>query len=709
MRLLKRKSTPGARKFLASFAWWTGIGLIACLLAAYPAHRIALFIEDTKTQKYCGNWGLDAKLEDLMENGKIREAVLLMEEASRKHKTQWARNPPNKDHSIHWHNDGHFGYGYMFCTLHNAWETLGMNMPRGLRRYLESGPIYNDYGRPGLLHDPQKWKPLGDEMAASEVPIIRILGLWLLEDRERFIEETYRQVDSGDHSFRALSDLVSYQYDTDPNRSIKRLLISKPWPETWEEGYRGLLEDHRIWRIHRKAVSILNRGESLHEIAPKLIPVLAKLSDSPEFERNMRGVFRSASRQPCHGLRQRLNQGDIASVVEWLESACRNYLENRDLLGEDFLLLASQHKYRPILWQDKSYEMNMPLPLAQHLIEKPSCENELDRWRNLGRAMTDSKTPILRILGYRMLEEKEAFAAEVYREFDSGDSTYRSLNAATVFQHDTDHLRVIRRLLTFDTPSDDDLIPYREEDRIAMIYMLALGIVYNGAEVGEDAEAMRPLIREYASWPAPDLKSLRNIEHHTHQRMQRSQQAAMQELIEEGDTENLVRMMETACRNLRDARDKLGDEFMLFVEEINLYWAFRELSDAREAFYLNTPHLVLSHITRRTNNAPVFRSSDGSLSRYFDKSLPDNHRYWEEDENSILRAPEESQELVQKLSESQVPILRAIGFYLLGDRPGFIATVYEAHDAGDLSFSSLRHLIEERMDPRAGQTDNADD
>jgi hypothetical protein len=248
-----------------------------------------------RIQNACVQCRAYGQIKSLVDSGEAPQAVRIMEKACEKYQ-QFDRENISNESAAHIHRRAPSGIGYYYLTLMYGWHTLSMNLPESVHQYLNM-----EIGGGGVSSEPEKFQPLGLEMAASRTPIIRILGYWLLEDRARFSEAVYQQYDSGDQSYRSLKDVVCFEYDPDLKRALQRILTFQPMQmtEKIDQGtYIFYEEKDRDYRAYEHAIQILESGQALDD--PDAIrPIIERYLKSPETGM-LYSVERRATRAKAH-------------------------------------------------------------------------------------------------------------------------------------------------------------------------------------------------------------------------------------------------------------------------------------------------------------------------------------------------------------------------------------------------------------------------
>ena len=668
-------------------------------------------------------WGATTSetLEQLLANGEIAELVRRMEADCRTYQAVRKEGIPEEIRKRH-SRFGANGFGYYLCTIAPGWETLQLNMPYNVGRFLDSGPSQG-YDAGTRLEEPGKWHPLGMEMSKSEVNILRVLGHWLLQDAESFAVETYKLSDGGDATFLPLARWVCIACDPDLQRVIRRLLASRPWPARPGKRERGVFEDARLRRIYTASRRVVYEGHPADGIAAEIRDDLRRFFKEPEFVKHSRATYWGSYDDYRRELTLKLKNADAEAYVQTLESACRNLEKTREIFGEQFPILTEEltHGERNVqTWNwilangSQTLVLNLPMGAGWALFqlhdsstsEPYSCPRQHKHleWPGgihlatpaqglpVAKRMTQSTVPIIRVLGWLFLRDMERFATETYAIYDSGDATFRALSEEVSLRLDPDIQRSMQRLLAGPFPpalTGAEREGRSESDRLTAIFRLAYLAAITGDDIGDDMDSLRPVLRHFAGneKKPEDLDSI----YHCWVRLR------LNNLIEEGDIDSALALIEKACRNHLVNRKKLEGDFLPLVDSGRhlLFPLFNGkpvgVGRGKETFYLNMPLSVLAFIFDST-----FISSN---SNYFARSFPDNHEYRNYQGEPMLRNPEKMGQLARKMSGSEIPIVNAMGYYLLGDRPRFIESVYQTREAGDETFESLRRVVAETMDP----------
>ncbi len=239
----------------------SAVVLATSLFCAYPVYHLIDLKRTMRIENACAQWEVEAEIKSHVNKGDVRQAVRVMENSCEKYHQIDRENISNKSAWLI-HRRAPSGDGYYYCTLSPGWYTLSMNLPGGVHNYLNM-----EIGGGGASA-PEKWQPLGHEMTASKTPIIRILGYWLIEDRALFCEEVYQQYDSGDQTYRALKDVVCFEYDPDLKRALQRIVSFQPMQMTEKIApgtYLFYEEKDSDSRAYKLAIQILESGQTLDD------------------------------------------------------------------------------------------------------------------------------------------------------------------------------------------------------------------------------------------------------------------------------------------------------------------------------------------------------------------------------------------------------------------------------------------------------------
>jgi hypothetical protein len=713
-----RSKEPGRRP------GWGELAIVVTIVVALGAGSgFFLHVKHRNERIARACWGATTSetLEQLLANGEIADLVRRMEADCRTYQAVRKEGIPEEIRNRYSRFGGN-GMGYYLCTIGQGWETLELNMPTNVGRFLDSGP---SLGSPpgGLLRKPEEWRPLGLEMAKSEVGILRVLGHWLLQDAESFAVETYKLADGGDATFLPLARLVCLYRDPNLQRVIQRLLASRPWPAKPEKREPGVFEDDRLRRIYTASRRVVYEGHPADGIPAEIRDDLRRFFKEPEFVKYSRSAYWGSYDDHRRELTLKLKSADAEAFVRTMESACRNLEKSREILGEQFPILTEEltHGERNVqTWNwilangSQTLVLNLPMGAAWVLFQlhdsskskRYSCPRQ---YKNLewpggihlaapaqglpvANRMSQSTVPIVRVLGWLFLRDMERFATETYAIYHGGDETFRALSEEVSLRLDPDIPRSLQRLLAGPFPptlTGAEREGRSEADRLNAIFRLAYLAAITGDDIGDDTYALRPVLRHFAGNEKrpEDLANIYNC----------WVRLRLNNLVEAGDIDSALGLIENACRNHLVNRKKLEEDFLPLVESGRILLFPHSdgnpvgVGRGKETFYLNMPLSVLDFIFDST-----FVSSN---SDYFARSFPDNHVYRTSKGEPMLRNPEKMGQLARKMSGSEIPIVKAMGYYLLGDRPRFIETVYQTREAGDETFESLRRVVAETMDP----------
>ncbi len=258
--VLLRVLGKGAKR---SFGLRELIPVIAMIVAvsALPGYGMFRHFRKLKAHEACIQYENVKDIEVLIGKGDMQSAVRRMEQACERYHE--AQVKLGSDFAVlhHRNDEGGNGNGYLCNTLVLGWDSLTLNMPRSLCNYFDMEPRVTSHRD---LENPEQWAPLAKEMSASTTPILRALGFWLLQDREKFVEMVYRQFDSGDFSFQALDAQVAFQIDLNSKRALHRLTrhTEAGLPVCFRTEHLATAHDLRVFEL---AIALMNEGQELGE------------------------------------------------------------------------------------------------------------------------------------------------------------------------------------------------------------------------------------------------------------------------------------------------------------------------------------------------------------------------------------------------------------------------------------------------------------
>jgi hypothetical protein len=482
--------------------------LAVMAIAVVPGIILKRAFEIGSHLKACWQTGLDQELESLVARGDVQGAVRKMEQACLKFED--AREKLGPEFEKRWKGGyGHNGNGYFFCTLHYGWETLDRNMPRTLCWYFDMGPRDSSTGN-FPLQNPEQWAALGKELSKSNTPILRVLGFHLLGDRENFVQEVYRQRDSGDRNFAALYLWVTYSMDPDPERALLRTRKLK------DEGFPG--RESNPWiidvfdnRVFHLAFELLHNGKAPADQLDFFRETARRYRSTPSFR--YREYYRWQQVRPDlpGKLNSLMNSGDAANAVKLMEDACANYREARIRLGPEFAAFTQRLDDNDEYFTGLSHvtgtlDLNLPKSLIWYLnCTVPPNDSSSSALRanpeqrlKLGEEMSTSETPILRTLGLWLKGDLGGFVNETYRQLDAGDLSFQALATSVAFRNDTSPHRALHRLQQLKAGLPEGKL----KDWIAMehdqrVFNLACELLRDGQDLGEHLDDAREATKRH--------------------------------------------------------------------------------------------------------------------------------------------------------------------------------------------------------------------
>lgn len=506
-RWLGKRSGPPFR-----FREAGAVVLAAVAIAVVPGIIVKRAFEIGSHMKECWQTGLDKELESLVAQGDVQGAVRKMEQACLKFREAREKLGPEFEKMLKV-GGGHSGYGYFFCTLNYGWETLDRNMPRTLCWYFDMGPSEGS-GTNFPLRNPEQWAALGKELAKSNTPILRVLGIHLLMDRERFVQEVYRQRDSGDRSFEALDLWVTYSLDPDPERALRRMRKHKDEEFPAGKSNPWIIDgfDNRVFHL---AFDLLHQGKAPADQLDFFRETARRYRSTPSFR--YREYYRwEQVRLGLPGkLNSLINSGDAANAVKLMEDACANYREARIRLGPEFAAFTQRlddedEYFCGLSYVTETLDLNLPKSLIWYLNCTVPPEDRSSRGNSplranpeqrlkLGEEMSTSETPILRTLGPWLKGDLEGFVNETYRQLDAGDLSFQALATLVAFRKDPRPHRALHRLqkhLKAGLP-EGKLKDWIAREHDELVFDLACEALRDGHDLGEDLDAAREATKRY--------------------------------------------------------------------------------------------------------------------------------------------------------------------------------------------------------------------
>ena len=172
-----------------------------------------------KENQYRGaEWGLHSTndYERLIRNGDCREAVRLMEESCEwfdYSKQQLGGDIGGRGMAGH-------GFSHLFNGMYLAWDSLDKLAPTSIF-YTLSDLRHDGFRNNGHLGGYGPWRPMAEELHASEAPILKAMGAFLLDDLSSFAEISYALADQ-DPDAKPLAAFASLK-DPIGSRAIGRI------------------------------------------------------------------------------------------------------------------------------------------------------------------------------------------------------------------------------------------------------------------------------------------------------------------------------------------------------------------------------------------------------------------------------------------------------------------------------------------------------
>ncbi|WP_035612011.1 hypothetical protein [Haloferula sp. BvORR071] len=179
-----------------------GVVVTCVFLSVLPALQLRKWFRCQEAFEIWYGSKLSFEIRELNDRKDYRAMVVKMEEAcsfmpwARAELGQWLEPYPITGG----------GCSYLYTTL-MGWrdEPYQLNMPHMLGCYLGDFEKAPDDGTP-----PKSSEPLAREMVKSHVPIIRLTGLWWLNDRYTFFDEVDELAKNGDSSFKSWVEIRSW-------------------------------------------------------------------------------------------------------------------------------------------------------------------------------------------------------------------------------------------------------------------------------------------------------------------------------------------------------------------------------------------------------------------------------------------------------------------------------------------------------------------
>jgi hypothetical protein len=151
--------------------------------------------------------------------------------------------------------------------------------------------------------------------------------------------------------------------------------------------------------------------------------------------------------------------GDVKATVRRMEQGCEMFREAKAKLGDKFVNRMGGHGWSYLYntlhtrQQQTCLEQNVAGGMLDFLLcvkyDRHRDNQEIGAygaWHPLAEEMSRSSTPILKIIGFHLLEEKAAFAEAVYAEFDEGNDSLEPLAVFAATYSDPDPVRARARL-----------------------------------------------------------------------------------------------------------------------------------------------------------------------------------------------------------------------------------------------------------------------
>lgn len=314
------------------------------------------------------------------------------------------------------------------------------------------------------IRDSDKWLPLGREMAASKNLILQSLGLFIIGERTRFCELVYKQSDAGNPVFHGFAALVPTGLDPNSQRATQRLklrrealLVAGPLKEMLVDGNRNAGT--------RLACEMLGDGEPLGVIDESTLKWLRVAENVEEYDRIVSGHMGGRRSITVKRIEESIAAREYAKAVEWMEMACVIHQSNVRLIGSDapvFNPVNDEFGDRNIMVLMASYGLPSLIPAAvRHFLDreteydthymqkhwdgKPKLRNP-EVYKPFVIAMTQAKTPIIRVVGRWLLGDREGFITAVYERRDQRDGGFLLLNRFVEESIDPDKNRVAKRI-----------------------------------------------------------------------------------------------------------------------------------------------------------------------------------------------------------------------------------------------------------------------
>jgi hypothetical protein len=438
----------------------------ACLMATYPIHAFIDHMRISQWRSECFDLDVARKLDALIAKGEVKDAVRVMEQSFERF--DLAKSKLQARGLFTPHPTGANGVGFLFCSLHYAWMDLRSHLPYSVHSYLDMNLVehtsYTNYVARAGIRDPDKWLPLGREMTASRNPILQTLGFYIIGEPTRFCEAVYEHSDAGNPVFHGLAALLPTGLDPDPHRAARRLNLHREL--LLESGpLKDMISDGHYTTVFALASELLGDGELLGEIDKSALVWLRDAEKIEDFDRVVSGHLGSRRSGTVKRLEESLAAHEYAKAVEWMEMACEIHQFNVRAIGADAPV------FNPV--NDDFGDNNTMAPVGncglpllmpaavRHFLDKATeydtyyMQNlwdgkpkfrDSEKWIPLAMAMTRARTPIVCVVGYWLLGDREGFIKAVYSRLDQGDENFRLMNRFVEESIDPDKRRVAERM-----------------------------------------------------------------------------------------------------------------------------------------------------------------------------------------------------------------------------------------------------------------------
>ncbi len=453
-------------------SWKTGIKeallviAFASFLASYPIHA---FVDHLRISRWRSEFfDLEAarKLEALIAKGEVKDAVRLMEQSCERFDV--AKGKLQARGLFTPHHAGANGIGFLFCSLHYAWMDLRSHLPYSVHSYLDLNLLeytsYPNYVAQSGIRDPDKWLPLGREMTASRNPILQTLGFHMIGERTRFCEAVYEHSDAGNTAFHGLAALLPTGLDPDPQRAARRLKLHREL--MLESGpLKDMISEGQYNSVFALASELLGDGELFGEIDKTALVWLRDAEKIEDFDRVVSGHLGSRRSNTVKRLDESLAAREYAKAVEWMEMACEIHQLNVRAIGADapvFNPMNDEFGDNNIMGSIGNCGLPLLMPAAiRHFLDNATAYDtyymqepwdgkpkfrDSEKWIPFAMAMTRARTPIVCVVGYWLLGDREGFINAVYARHDQGDENFRLMNRFVEQSIDPDKRRVAERM-----------------------------------------------------------------------------------------------------------------------------------------------------------------------------------------------------------------------------------------------------------------------